>query len=66
MVDAVAACDLVDMRWQSELTGIDCRNDGASLSITSPAGDYRLDADYVLAADGARSPVRSQLGLRLK
>ncbi|MDB5576003.1 MAG: monooxygenase [Bradyrhizobium sp.] len=64
--DAVAACDLVDMRWQSELTGIECGNDGASLSIASPAGDYRLDADYVLAADGARSPVRTQLGLRMK
>jgi len=34
--------------------------------ISSPAVDYRLDADYVLAADGARSPVRSMLGLRLK
>ena len=34
--------------------------------ITSPAGDYWLDAFYVLAADGARSPIRSMLGLRLK
>jgi 3-(3-hydroxy-phenyl)propionate hydroxylase len=64
--DAVAGCDLVDMRWQSEVAGIECRNDGVSLSVASPAGDYRLEADYVLAADGARSPVRSQLGLRLK
>src|SRR5438046_2705003 len=64
--DAVAACDLIDMRWQSEFASIECRNDGVSLSISSPAGDYRLDANYVLAADGARSPIRSQLGLRLK
>ena len=64
--DAVAACGLVDMRWQSEFTGIDCGNDGVSLSVASPAGDYRLEADYVLAADGARSPVRAQLGLRMK
>ena len=64
--DAVAACDLIDMRWQSELTDLTCRSDGVSLSIASPAGDYHLDADYVLAADGARSPIRSQLGLRMK
>lgn len=64
--EAVAACDLVDMRWQSEVAGIECRNDGVSLRVASPAGDYHLEADYVLAADGARSPVRSQLGLRLK
>jgi 3-(3-hydroxy-phenyl)propionate hydroxylase len=64
--DAVAACDLIDMRWQSELSAIECRADGVSLDVSSPAGDYRLDAHYVLAADGARSPVRSMLGLRLK
>lgn len=64
--DAVAACDLIDMRWQSEFTGIACRTDGVALDVSSPAGDYRLDADYVLAADGARSPIRSMLGLRLK
>ncbi|QWG20376.1 FAD-dependent monooxygenase [Bradyrhizobium sediminis] len=64
--DAVAACDLVDMRWQSEVADVECRNDGVSLRVASPAGDYRLEADYVLAADGARSPVRSRLGLRLK
>jgi 3-(3-hydroxy-phenyl)propionate hydroxylase len=64
--DAVAACDLIDMRWQSELTAIACREDGVSLDVSSPAGDYRLDAGYVLAADGARSPVRSMLGLRMK
>ena len=64
--DAVAACDLIDMRWQSEIAGIEAGTDGVSLDIASPAGDYRLDADYVLAADGARSPIRSMLGLRLK
>lgn len=64
--DAVAACGLIDMRWQSELAAIACRADGVALNVSSPAGDYRLDADYVLAADGARSPVRSMLGLRMK
>jgi len=64
--DAVATCDLIEMRWQSEFTGIECHTNGVSLGVSSPAGDYHLDADYVLAADGARSPVRSMLGLRLK
>jgi 3-(3-hydroxy-phenyl)propionate hydroxylase len=64
--DAVATSELIDMRWQSELSAIEHHNDGASVRISSPEGDYRLDADYVLAADGARSPVRSMLGLRLK
>jgi 3-(3-hydroxy-phenyl)propionate hydroxylase len=64
--DTVAASDLIDMRWQSELAAIEPRADGVSLNVSSPSGDYRLDARYVLAADGARSAVRSMLGLRLK
>src|SRR5258705_6490386 len=57
--DAVAANDLIDMRWQSELSAIEPHNAGVSVRISSPEGDYLLDADYVLAADGARSPIRS-------
>jgi 3-(3-hydroxy-phenyl)propionate hydroxylase len=64
--DAVAANALIDMRWQSEVTAIENRNDGVALDIATPEGDYRLDADYLLAADGARSPIRAMLSLRLK
>ena len=59
--DAVAASDLIDMRWQSELAGIESHEDSVSARITSPEGDYWLDAFYVLAADGARSPIRSRI-----
>ena len=64
--DAVAASDLIDMRWQSDLAGIERHVDGVSARISSPEGNYYLDALYLLAADGARSPTRSMLGLRLK
>src|SRR3954468_10268506 len=45
--DAVSGCDLIDMRWQSELAGIEFHADGVSARIASPEGDYRLDAGYV-------------------
>jgi 3-(3-hydroxy-phenyl)propionate hydroxylase len=64
--DAVAANPLVDMRWQSEVTAVESSNDGAAIDVATPDGNYRLDADYLLAADGARSPIRTMLGLRLK
>src|SRR3954462_5899989 len=35
--DAVAASNLIDMRWQSELSAIESRNDGVSLTVSSPA-----------------------------
>ena len=64
--DAVAANDLIDMRWRSEVAAIDSRTTGVGLDIVTSDGNYRLEADYVLAADGARSAIRSMLGLRLK
>ena len=64
--DAVATQPLIDMRWQSTVTGIQTRGDGATLKVASPRGDYELRTFWVLAADGARSAVRSMLGLRLK
>ncbi|MEQ1615794.1 MAG: FAD-dependent monooxygenase, partial [Hyphomicrobiaceae bacterium] len=63
--DAVAKSDLIDARWQSEAAAITMRDDGVTLSIVSPNGSYDLEADYVLAADGARSAIRAMLGLRL-
>jgi 3-(3-hydroxy-phenyl)propionate hydroxylase len=64
--DAVQRSPLIDMRWQSDVRAVTLRDGVATLMVSSPHGDYALEANYVLAADGARSPVRSMLGLRLK
>jgi 3-(3-hydroxy-phenyl)propionate hydroxylase len=64
--EAVARCKLIDMRWQSEVTGVEAGDDGVMLQVSTPLGGCQLEADYVLAADGARSPIRSMLGLRLQ
>ena len=64
--EAAARSPLIDLRWESEVTGIAQHGDGATLAVTTPLGDYHLHAEYVLAADGARSPLRSMLGLRLR
>jgi 3-(3-hydroxy-phenyl)propionate hydroxylase len=37
-----------------------------ALTLRDPGGDYSLTADWLLAADGARSPIRAMRGLRLK
>ncbi|MBE1283117.1 MAG: monooxygenase [Rhodobacteraceae bacterium] len=64
--DAVAASDLIDARWCSEVTGIIDTDTGVQLSVTDTHGAYSCNADWVLAADGARSPIRSMRGLQLK
>jgi 3-(3-hydroxy-phenyl)propionate hydroxylase len=63
--DAVEKCELIDARWRAEVTGVGMDDRGAKLDVASPDGAYVLHCDYILAADGARSPVRKMLGLRL-
>src|SRR5918911_4450992 len=53
----------LDVRWRNKVSGIEPRNDGARLTVETPDGPYRLDADWVIAADGARSTLRRLLNL---
>ncbi len=66
LFDACAEQPLIDIRWDSEVTAATQDTDHVSLTVTNPHGSYAIDARYVLAADGARSTIRSLLGLRLK
>jgi 3-(3-hydroxy-phenyl)propionate hydroxylase len=62
-VEAAAATGLVDLRSQEEVTGLEVTGDGVLLDVATPAGPYRLSADWVIAADGARSTLRRLMGL---
>ncbi len=62
-IEAAAATGLVDLRWGEEVTDLEQTSDGVLLSVATPEGSYRLLADRVIAADGARSTVRSLMGL---
>ena len=53
----------IDLRWLNRVSGIRHDQDGAELTIETPDGPYRLDARFVIACDGARSPMRAMLGL---
>lgn len=63
LVDRVLSLSNVDLRWKNRVTALEQCNDGARVTIETPDGPYRLDADWLIAADGARSTVRSLLGL---
>jgi len=59
LVDACMATGRVDLRWKHRVCAID---DGV-IGVETPHGAYELHADWVLAADGARSFVRRALDL---
>lgn len=63
---AVEANDLIETRWQSEITVIEDTFDGVRLNVQDPSGNYGFAAHWVLACDGARSQLRTMRGHRLK
>lgn len=63
LVEACVATGLVDLRWRHALTGLRPGPDSVSVEIDCPTGPYALTADWLLAADGARSQVRRTMDL---
>ena len=53
----------LDLRWKSKLARVTPQADGVLLDVETADGRYQLQADWLVVADGARSPVRRQLGL---
>ena len=64
LVDRADDIDTLDLRWKNRLIGIERRNDHVRVKIDTPDGPYTLDADWLIAADGARSTTRDLLGLQ--
>lgn len=56
----------VELRFRNKLTNVESHADGALLTIDTPFGSYTLLADWLVAADGARSPIRRMLGLEIE
>ncbi len=66
LVDQLTSQSEIDLRWQNELVALGQGAAGVTLTVQTPAGTYRLVADYVVAADGCRSAVREMLGLHFE
>jgi 3-(3-hydroxy-phenyl)propionate hydroxylase len=61
LVDALADLDTVEIRWGHRVTAFDAA--ATTLHVQAGEGDYQLKADWVLACDGSRSPLRTMMGL---
>jgi len=66
LLEAAESSGLVEVRWQSRISGICASKSGVRLSIETPVGGYELDTEWAIGCDGARSSVREAAGLRLR
>jgi 3-(3-hydroxy-phenyl)propionate hydroxylase len=63
LVDRIVELGLTDLRWKSRVTDATAHDDHVALDVETPAGAYRLEADWVVDAEGANSELRQRLGL---
>ena len=63
LVERAGALPDLDLRWRNKVIDVAPRDDGALVTVETPDGSYRIDCDWLIACDGARSPVRAMLGL---
>jgi 3-(3-hydroxy-phenyl)propionate hydroxylase len=56
----------LDLRWSNKVVAVVPQLDHVAVTVETPDGAYTLQAGYLIACDGARSPVRKALGLESK
>ncbi len=62
LVDRIYELGHVQLRWKNRITAFEQNNECATLTVTTPAGDYQLRADHVIDATGSHSPFRKWVG----
>ncbi|MBP7064611.1 FAD-dependent oxidoreductase [Ferrovibrio sp.] len=63
LVAAAQQQPLIELRWCHKAVAVRNHAEAVELDIETGQGTYTIRADYVLAADGARSSLRRSLGL---
>lgn len=63
---AVAEHPLIDIGFGSEVVGFDQERGEVTVAYSNGTGERRVSARYLVAADGSRSGIRRQLGVRME
>lgn len=56
----------VALRWKNKVVDVQTQDDHVLLQVETPEGSYAIEADWLIVCDGARSPVRTMLGLDIE
>ncbi len=62
----LARYDDVALEYEHTLTAFKDTGDGVVADVTTPTGELRIEARYLVGCDGGRSTVRQQLGIKMQ
>jgi 3-(3-hydroxy-phenyl)propionate hydroxylase len=63
LYDRCLADPLIEMRFKNKVVGVAPHADHVVATVETPDGTYDIEADWLVACDGVRSPVRHMLDL---
>lgn len=63
MAERLLELGSAELRWRNRVSAVAPSEDGVTVTVDTPDGSYTIECDYLIACDGARSPVRHALGL---
>ncbi|THH35191.1 FAD-dependent oxidoreductase [Aliishimia ponticola] len=53
----------IEVRGKNRVDAVTAHDDHVTLEVMTPDGPYTIEADWLIACDGARSPIRDMMGL---
>ncbi len=66
LLEACAASPLIDLRWGNKVIKVEQQADFARVELDTPEGPYTLETEWLVAADGGRSPIRTAMELQME
>jgi len=66
LVQACEAQPLIDFRWGNKVVEVAQDERGVRATVDTPEGPYTLPCDWLIAADGGRSEIRTAMNLKLE
>jgi 3-(3-hydroxy-phenyl)propionate hydroxylase len=64
--DACRQEPLIDFRWGNKVEAVVQQATHATVTVDTPAGPYTLETEWLIAADGGRSGLRSAMELQME
>jgi 3-(3-hydroxy-phenyl)propionate hydroxylase len=66
LIDACLTNPLIELRWGNKATTVQQQDGFVQLAVDTPEGPYTLETDWLVAADGGRSGLRSAMNLQME
>jgi len=66
LLDACQANPLIDLRWGNKVVKVEQESSFARVTVDTPEGPYTLETDWLVAADGGRSEIRTAMNLQME